>query len=142
MLFVIAMACGTPGLDALNAEETDGDRLEVVPTVEVRFQRAPQGFEVDTEVVLTNVGDTWELVADAWLEGPDAEYFRVEIPESIPGQIKPGQEIVVLLFFEAPAIGRFTAELFVSAPETGSGGITRPLVARGCEDADRDDRCD
>ncbi len=142
MLTLLLLSCGTPGLDDLTTGSSGDAHLEVHPAEEVRFDRAPEGVLVSAEVVVTNVGGVYGLVEDAWVDGYYADYFDVELPSEMPGRVDPGQEMVLTLHFEAPAIGRFSADLFLSAPDTPSGGISRPLVGRGCEDADRNDRCD
>ncbi len=142
MLLAALIACGTPGLDDFADEDALGARLEVIPADEVRFNRAPQGVEVQAEVTITSVGDAPALLEDLWIEGSYADDFDLVPVDGVPGRLHPGQELIVTVTFEPPAIGRFPADLFVSAPDTPTGGITKALVGRGCEDIDHDDRCD
>ncbi len=142
MLLLWLTACGTPGLDDLSDEGSTGARFQVVPQDEVRFQVAPQGILVLEDVLVANTGDAAGLVEDVWTEGGYAEAFEVSLPPEIPGRLEPGDEVILELSFEVPAIGRFTADLYVSTPTAPDGGITRPLIGRGCEDVDHDERCD
>ena len=141
MLLLALWACGTPGLDDFSDEGAVGARFQVIPQDEVRFHVAPQGIVVTEEVLLTNVGDTGGLVEDIWTEGGYADAFEVFLPPQIPGRLEPGDEVTLEVAFEVPAIGRFTADLYVSTPTAPTGGITRPLIGRGCEDVDHDSRC-
>ena len=141
-MFLLFLACGTPGLDDMANEDAVGARLEVMPTDEVRFTRSPQGVVVTAEVTVSSVGDAPALVEGVWVEGSYAEAYTLASEDAFPGRLVPGASVVLEIAFEPPAIGRFPADLYVSAPDTPSGGITRPMVGRGCEDIDHNDRCD
>jgi len=142
VLLLALIACGTPGLDDMTGELPEGAELEVLPESEVLFDRTPAGVRSLAQVTISNLGDQSSIVEDLWFEGNYADDFALESHEGVPGKLEPGDEIVITLAFDPPATGRFVADLYVSAPETPSGGITRPLVGLGCTDADGDNRCD
>lgn len=142
LLPCITVGCGDFGLAELDAGPSAGALVAVTPSGEVRFSTAsPFGSPTEETLVVRAAGDEAVTVSDVSLSGDDRANFDIGAVR-LPSRLQPDEELEVPLSFSPDAVGGFVTTLVIETSSDVTPELERRLIGQGCNDGNRDGRCD